>query len=161
MVQGLLNQMRDKGIILDATVWVYADQDRAVADRPGARQPICSGPMVFALTRQAYRTGVAIAAGTDGETPDVDPWPALLEEMELLQNAVGMTPGDVIVTATATAARALNQEADMGTLAPGKLANMIFVAGDPSADVANLRRLVLTVKRGRRFDRADFTPAQD
>lgn len=161
VVQGLLNQMRDKGIILDATVWVYADQDRAVADRPGARQPICSGPMVFALTRQAYRTGVAIAAGTDGETPDVDPWPALLEEMELLQNAVGMTPGDVIVTATATAARALNQEADMGTLAPGKLANMIFVAGDPSADVANLRRLVLTVKRGRRFDRADFTPAQD
>ena len=49
----------------------------------------------------------------------------------------------------------------MGTLAPGKLANMIFVAGDPSADVAHLRSLVLTVKRGRRFDRADFTPVQD
>lgn len=161
VVQGLLNQMRDKGIVLDATVWVYADQERAVSDRPGARQPICSGPMVFALTRQAYRTGVAIAAGTDGETPEADPWPALLEEMELLQNAVGMTPGDVIVAATATAARALNQEADMGTLAAGKLANMIFVAGDPSADVANLRRLVFTVKRGRRFERADFAPARD
>lgn len=161
VVQGLLNQMRDKGIVLDATVWVYADQERAVSDRPGARQPICSGPMVFALTRQAYRTGVAIAAGTDGETPEADPWPALLEEMELLQNAVGMTPGDVIVAATATAARALNQEADMGTLAAGKLANMIFVAGDPSADVANLRRLVFTVKRGQRFERRDFAPARD
>ena len=161
VVQGLLNQMRDKGIVLDATVWVYADQERAVSDRPGARQPICSGPMVFALTRQAYRTGVAIAAGTDGETPEADPWPALLEEMELLQNAVGMTPGDVIVAATATAARTLNQEADMGTLAAGKLANMIFVAGDPSADVANLRRLVFTVKRGQRFERRDFAPARD
>ncbi|WP_303699048.1 amidohydrolase family protein [Brevundimonas naejangsanensis] len=161
VVQRLLDQMRDKGIVLDATVWVYADQERAVSDRPGARQPICSGPMVFALTRQAYRTGVAIAAGTDGETPEADPWPALLQEMELLQNAVGMTPGDVIVAATATAARTLNQDADMGTLAPGKLANMIFVAGDPSADVANLRRLVFTVKRGQRFERADFAPAQD
>lgn len=157
VVQGLLDQMRDRDIILDATVWVYADQERAVADRPGARQPICSGPMVFALTRQAYRTGVAIAAGTDGETPDADPWPALLQEMELLQNAVGMTPGDVIVAATATAARALNQQADMGTLAPGKLANMIFVAGDASTDVAELRRLVFTVKRGQRFVRSDFT----
>ena len=160
VVQGLLEQMRDKDIVLDATVRVYAEQDRAAA-APGARQPICSGPMVFALTRQAYRTGVAISAGTDGETPDSNPWPALIEEMELLQNSVGMTPADVLVAATRTAARTVNQADDMGTLEAGKLANFIFVAVDPAADVANLRKLVFTVKRGQPFPRAAFHPPAD
>lgn len=157
VVQALLEQMRDKHIILDATVRVYAEQDRdAVA--PGARQPICSGPMVFALTRQAYRTGVAISAGTDGETPDSEAWPALIEEMELLQNAVGMTPADVLVAATRTAARTVNQAEDMGVVEPGKLANLIFIAADPAVDVANLKQLVFTVKRGEAFPRAAFQP---
>ena len=160
VVQGLLEQMRDKDIVLDATVRVYAEQDRAAA-APGARQPICSGPMVFALTRQAYRTGVAISAGTDGETPDSNPWPTLIEEMELLQNSVGMTPADVLVAATRTAARTVNQADDMGTLEAGKLANFIFVAVDPAADVANLRKLVFTVKRGQPFPRAAFHPPAD
>ena len=160
VVQGLLEQMRDKGIVLDATVRVYAEQDRAAA-APGARQPICSGPMVFALTRQAYRTGVAISAGTDGETPDSDAWPALIEEMVLLQNAVGMTPADVLVAATRTAARTVNQADDMGTIEPGKLANLVFVAADPLTDVSNLRSLRFTLKRGEAFSRADFRPPAD
>lgn len=154
VVQGLLEQMKAKGIILDATVRVYAEQDR----RAGGRPPICSGPMVFALTRQAYRAGVAISAGTDGETPDADPWPALLEEMALLQNEVGMTPANVLLAATRTAARAAGQSADMGTIEPGKLANMVFVARDPVADVAHLRSVVLTVKRGVAFRRTEFAP---
>lgn len=160
VVQGLLEQMRDKGIVLDATVRVYAQQDHDAAI-PGARQPICSGPMVFALTRQAYLTGVAISAGTDGETPDSDAWPALIEEMELLQNAVGMTPADVLAAATRTAAGAVNQADDMGTIEAGKLANFIFVAADPVADVANLRRLVFTVKRGEAFQRTAFRGSTD
>ena len=157
VVQGLLEQMRDRRIILDATVRVYAEQDRGAA-APGARQPICSGPMVFALTRQAYRAGVAISAGTDGETPDSDGWPALIEELELLQNDVGMTPADVIQAATRTAARAVDQSDDMGVVEPGKLANLIFVAADPLTDIANLRQLVFTVKRGEVFPRAAFQP---
>lgn len=160
VVQGLLEQMRDKGIVLDATVRVYAQQDHDAAI-PGARQPICSGPMVFALTRQAYLTGVAISAGTDGETPDSGAWPALIEEMELLQNAVGMTPADVLAAATRTAAGAVNQADDMGTIEAGKLANFIFVAADPVADVANLRRLVFTVKRGEAFQRTAFRGSTD
>src|SRR5690606_35509729 len=110
------------------------------------------------LTRQAYRTGVAIAAGTDGETADSDPWPALIEELEMLQNEVGMRPVDVLRAATQTGARALNQADDMGVIKAGKLANMIFVAGDPLTDVAQLRRLTFTVKRGKVYRRADFQP---
>lgn len=159
-VQDVLEEMRVQDIILDATVRVYAEQDRAAAAQ-GARQPLCSGPMVFALTRQAYDAGVAISAGTDGETPDSDAWPALIEELELLQNAVGIPPADVLVAATRTAARATNQTQDMGTIETGKLANLIFVAADPLKDVANLRSLRFTVKRGAAYPRADFRPPAD
>ena len=46
----------------------------------------------------------------------------------------------------------------MGVVEPGKLANLVFVAADPLTDVANLRQLVFTVKRGEVFPRAAFQP---
>jgi imidazolonepropionase-like amidohydrolase len=46
----------------------------------------------------------------------------------------------------------------MGTLAPGKLANMIVLTRDPTADIQNLKSLELTIKRGRVYPRADFKP---
>ena len=44
----------------------------------------------------------------------------------------------------------------MGTIAPGKLANMVILSRDPLADIANMRSVVLTVKRGRDYPRDDF-----
>ena len=46
----------------------------------------------------------------------------------------------------------------MGTVEPGKLANLLVVADDPVADISNLRTALFTVKRGRRFDRSRFRP---
>jgi len=46
----------------------------------------------------------------------------------------------------------------MGSIQAGKLANLIVTAKDPSADIANLATLELTVKRGREYPRADFQP---
>jgi len=154
-VQEVLLAMRDSGILLDATVRVYFEQDRLVAADPSRKPPLCSGPMTAALAGQAYRAGVRITAGTDGETNPADPWPALYEELSLLQNVVGMTPRDVLMAATATAAEAANQS-DMGTIQPGKLANLIFVAEDPTVDVEALKTLKFTVKRGRIFAREEY-----
>jgi imidazolonepropionase-like amidohydrolase len=52
----------------------------------------------------------------------------------------------------------MGQERSMGTIAPGKLANMVIVARNPLENIANLRSILFTVKRGRRFDRADYRP---
>ena len=46
----------------------------------------------------------------------------------------------------------------MGTVAPGKLANLIVLTRDPTADIENLKSLELTVKRGRAYPRAAFKP---
>lgn len=155
VIQSLVEQIRDRGLILDATVRVYVEQDARHAAGQ-AREPVCSGPMTAAITAQAWRAGVMIAAGTDGETADPDPWPALFEELELLQDQVGMSPAQVLVSATRINAAALGQSADMGTLEVGKLANFILTRQDPTTDVARLRSLTTVVKRGQAVHRADY-----
>jgi imidazolonepropionase-like amidohydrolase len=69
-----------------------------------------------------------------------------------------MTPMDAIRAATSVAARAAGEERDMGTLRPGKLANIAFLAKDPLADIANVRTVTLTVKRGKEFARRAYRP---
>ena len=78
------------------------------------------------------------------------------DEFDLLAGPVDMTPADVIRAATLTGAEAMDQAKDMGTIEPGKLANFVVLAADPLASAANLRSVVLTVKRGRRFARVDY-----
>ena len=63
---------------------------------------------------------------------------------------------EVIRAATATAARALGQEKVMGTVEPGKLANLVVLAQDPLADIDHLRSVTETVKRGVRYPRSAF-----
>ena len=87
-----------------------------------------------------------------------DPWPDVFHEIDLLVHQVHMSPPDVIRSATEISARAAGQERDMGTIAPGKLANMIVLAKDPIKDIDNLRSIEMTIKRGARFKRTDFKP---
>jgi len=67
-----------------------------------------------------------------------------------------MKPADVLRSATLIGARAAGQQNDMGSIEPGKLANMVVLSANPLIDVRNLRSIVMTVKRGRRFVRADY-----
>jgi imidazolonepropionase-like amidohydrolase len=55
----------------------------------------------------------------------------------------------------------MGAEDSMGTVEAGKLANFAVLAQDPLVDIANLRTVVCTVKRGRRHDRSDYRAEQD
>ena len=80
------------------------------------------------------------------------------DELELLQDKAGMAPADVIISATRVGATTVGQKGEMGTIAPGKLANLVFMMQDPSKDVRAFRSIVLTVKRGAPFWRKDYRP---
>ena len=155
----LFDTMKAKGMILDATVRVYAEGDKRYAKTKTGRPPRCDAETAYRLTGQAFRRGVLISAGTDGETEANDAYPALHEELELLSDKVGMPPLEVIRAATSIAAKATNRGSEMGLVEPGKLANLVFVAKDPSQDVSHLRTVEFTVKRGKVFRRADYKPA--
>jgi imidazolonepropionase-like amidohydrolase len=90
--------------------------------------------------------GVTVFLGTDaafGLWPGTDRWPGFQEmarAVEILVRWAGFTAMDAIAAATGEAARALRLEDDVGTVAPGKRADLILLAGDPLKDMRALRR---------------------
>lgn len=156
VMAGLFRTMRERGIILDATLRVYQEVERRAA--AASRPPFCTLDLAARLTAQAHREGVLISAGTDGDTPATAAYPALFEELELLVRRAGLTPLEAIRAATQTGAAAMAQGRTMGVVAPGYAANLVVLERDPLADIANMRSVLFTVKRGRRFDRADYRP---
>lgn len=95
--------------------------------------------------RRAYRAGVKIAFGTD---TGVSKHGRNAEEFALLVNVVGMTPIETIRAATVVAADLLGQEATIGTIAPGKAADIIAVDGSPLEDVKRLEKVSFVMHRG-------------
>jgi imidazolonepropionase-like amidohydrolase len=93
--------------------------------------------------RMALAAGVKIASGSDQGPPRE----AALLEIELLARC-GLGAHGAVVAATHTAAE-LCQVADrIGTVEPGKLADLIVVAGNPLEDIHHLRQLTLVMKDG-------------
>lgn len=156
-VEAVMSEMKRRGVVLDATLRVYQELTQAHAAHPERPRPYCELDLAGRLTAEAYRDGVAVSAGTDGFSPPTDPWPALQDELILMQDKAGMKPLDGIRAATSTGARAIGRQDEMGVIAPGRLANLVFAKDDPAKDVRALRTLVLTVKRGVPYWRKDYT----
>ncbi|MFN2974231.1 amidohydrolase family protein [Terriglobus aquaticus] len=156
----LFTEMKRRGTVLDATVWAYSPD----ADDSGTSPPLppstCNDVLGGAITGQAYRAGVLIDAGTDNVSPASDPWPDLFHELSELKDKADMPPAAVLQSATSIAARATGQSDQMGSIAPGKLANMVVLSRDPLLDLDNLKSVVITVKRGRVFERSAYVPLQ-
>lgn len=98
---------------------------------------------------EAIRRGVKIAAGTDGGSP-FNPHFEMVTELELMVE-LGMTPSQALQSATRVAAECLGVEGRLGTLAEGKLADLVVVDGDLLQSLDALRRPVLVMKDGRVF----------
>jgi imidazolonepropionase-like amidohydrolase len=151
----LFAEMRVRGIVLDATLRVYREGERrATAERPAH----CSLDLAARLTAQARRAGVLVSAGTDGDTAYTAPHPALFDELELLVQRAGFSPLEAIRAATQIGAMAMGQGETLGVIAPGRIADLVVLERDPVADISNMRSVLFTVKRGRRYDRADYRP---
>jgi hypothetical protein len=160
VMSSLFDLMKERKIILDATNYVYEtiEQMRARDPQNAPPPPYCSSKLAELLTAQAYKKGVLISAGTDSFAPPEDPYPAVQGEIEILVRKVGMMPMDAIRSATLISAMAMGRQSEMGTLEPGKLANIVFLAANPLEDIGAVRQIVLTVKRGGQYPRKDYTP---
>jgi len=158
LLVGVFAEMAKRGTILDATVWTYEVFDYELQTTPQAGRTSCDATTGAAITGQAYRAGVPISAGTDYVAPWNDAWPDLFHELSWLVHGAKMPPSAVIQSATLIGARAAGQEAEMGSIAEGKLANMMVLGRNPLDDVENLKSIELTLKRGRAYPRAGFKP---
>ncbi|MEU9448868.1 amidohydrolase family protein [Streptomyces sp. NPDC048277] len=152
----LFAEMRRRGTVLDATASMWTS-DELRGDTPeSAERARRNAEFTAAVTAQAHRAGVDLCTGTDHETDPGDPFPALHGELAFLVDHCGIPAADVLRSATFVGARAAGTEADMGSVEPGKLANFAVLDENPLRDIGNLRTIAFTVKRGHRFDRAEF-----
>lgn len=102
------------------------------------------GPLIQDTFSRAYRAGVKIAFGTDtGVSPHGDNW----KEFGYMIEA-GMPPMEAIISATRSAAELLGQSERLGSIEPGKLADVIAVPGNPLEDSAEFGRVHFVMKEG-------------
>jgi imidazolonepropionase-like amidohydrolase len=94
------------------------------------------------MTKALYDAGIPIVAGTDSLAGF-----SLHRELELYQQA-GIPAARVLQLDTLGAARVMKRDQELGSLAVGKLADMILVDGDPTTHISDIRRVVTTVKGG-------------
>jgi len=109
---------------------------------------------MYANLRRVRDAGIPIAMGTDAGNPLTLHGASIYREMEAMAEA-GMTPMEVLVASTRTAARAMGR-ADIGTLEPGKLADLVVLDADPLASVANLRRVRMVARGGEIWTREEL-----
>lgn len=107
-------------------------------------------PRLAAHVMRLHREGVPLVAGSGAGAPELALGGGLVSELELLALA-GLTPLDVITSATGGAARALGLGERAGRLAPGMTANVVVLERSPLADVANLRRVERLFVEGREW----------
>src|SRR3954447_2372590 len=141
-----LERMAERGIFFVPTLLVYEYHRRSPQPHVRERAQALQEAHVTSI-RRALDIGVRVVAGTDAGGHG---HPANAGELECLVKA-GMTPMQALQAATGWAAECLGREADLGTVEPGKLADLVVVAGDPLADISVLRdpaRIALVIKDG-------------
>ncbi|MGE3599492.1 MAG: amidohydrolase family protein [Dehalococcoidia bacterium] len=105
----------------------------------------------MANLRAAVKANVKIAMGTDAGNSGVLHGATVVREMEMM-NEAGMTPMQVIVAATRTAADVIGQGATLGTVEAGKRADLIVVDGNPLEDIALINNVERVILNGQMID---------
>lgn len=103
------------------------------------------------LLIQHYRAGGKVLVGSD--TFSSVPGLSLQRELLLLVDA-GFTPAQAITMATRDNAQFLGRGEELGTISPGKLADILVVGANPLADIRNIQKVELVIKDGRAIDRS-------
>jgi imidazolonepropionase-like amidohydrolase len=102
------------------------------------------GPLILGTASRAYKAHVKIAFGTDAA---VYPHGQNAHEFELMVQA-GMPPMFALQAATINAAQLLKRDKDLGSVAAGKLADVVAVPGDPTTDISRMLNVSFVMKDG-------------
>jgi imidazolonepropionase-like amidohydrolase len=176
-VQSFIRLLRERDVVVDPTVGIFdamfrarpgsvSPQFAAIADRlpPTVRRGYLNGGLpvpegmdgryresagrMLDLVFELYRQGVRIVPGTDAMAGF-----ALHRELELYERA-GIPAPEVLRIATLGAAEIAGRADVLGSIEPGKLADLILVDGDPSVRMADIRNVDLVMKDGVLYDPA-------
>ena len=174
-VQAFARLLKERGVVLDPTMAAFADlyvarvgepvpSLAAVADRlpPTVQRGILGGGLpvtpetdvryraswrkMMDMVALLHRAGIPMVVGTDGTAGFT-----VHRELELWVEA-GIPAADALYSATLGPARITRRDDRLGTVEPGKLADLVLVDGDPTRTISDIRRTRLVVKDGVLYD---------
>jgi len=123
-----------------------------------AQKAITVTPRMRQNLHDAYTSGVKIAFGTD---QGLAPHGTNAKEFALMVQS-GMTPMDAIIAATGSAADLIGDKEDIGTVQPGRYADLVAVDADPLADISALEHVQFVMKGGTVYKSGgQITPHQE
>lgn len=146
----ILKAMKAKGTFYVPTLSTVNGYLERLAANPNAYPPAVKAQIDWRIgitgksLQKAYPAGVRIAFGTDA---GVSKHGRNADEFELMVKN-GMPPAEAIKAATVNAAELLGLSSEIGTIAPGKSADIVAVEGDPLADVTVLKAMKFVMARG-------------
>lgn len=144
----ILQEMKSRGTWLVPTMMAFdgvLKLARAGKLPPGpTKKAFAIEPLVRESHQRAIRAGVPIALGTDA---GVFAHGLNGREFQLMVDA-GMTPAAALLAGTRNAAEALGRTEDLGTIAPGRRADIVAVQGDPLQDITLLQNVGFVMKDG-------------
>ncbi len=109
---------------------------------------------IAGTARRVVEAGGTVIVGTD--SPIIPQGLSLLAEMEALARYGGMRPADVLRATTSVSAEALGYGDHLGTVQPGKLADLVILSDDPLVDIGAVRSTRTVIKDGQVFEVADL-----
>jgi len=144
--------MKEHGTYLVPTVFVAYSLFQTAKQHPDQLPPHIVAkiqviePIIQAMFTNAIHAGVKVAMGTDSFgnfRGDLTPAKELTEMVRL-----GMSPMDALAAATVNASDLIGDSKDIGSIEPGKFADIIAVSGDPIKDITELERVEFVMKGG-------------
>ena len=143
---------RAKALATDTVARAQRLSDSVVAARTArTARNLAQG---LANLKRVHDAGIPVALGTDAGNPLTLHGASVFMELDAMQSA-GLRPGDVLLAATRTAASASGLDST-GTLAAGSVADLVVLDADPLADIRNVRRIALVVRRGEIYTRREL-----
>jgi imidazolonepropionase-like amidohydrolase len=125
-----------------------------IKERPAIAPPA----MLLRNLKTVQDAGVPIVVGTDAGNIGTLPGPSIYREYALMAQA-GLTPTQILTDTTINGARLMGRESDLGSIAPGKFADLVVLNADPLQDVAHLHDIALVIKGGHAFRQDELLPA--
>lgn len=149
-VTAMLDLFRERGTAIDGTwnLWLSsrgaaASANLGIPDAGTEDLARRSDANYARMLKRVFDAGIPILPGTDGSSYNV--------ELELYERA-GIPAMQVLQIATIVPARVMREDADHGSITPGKIADLAIVAGRPAQQIADLRKVETVMRAGRVYE---------
>jgi len=149
-VTAMLDLFKERGTAIDGTwnLWLSsrgaaASANLGIPDAGTDDLARRSDANYVRMLKRVFDAGIPILPGTDGSSYNV--------ELELYERA-GIPAPKVLQIATIVSARVMKEDAEFGSIAPGKIADLAIVAGRPAQQIADLRKVETVMRAGRVYE---------